>query len=133
MNPIETMIRLWMDECPSHWTDAERRAFVVEKKGLEIPALLSAHRTALEAMIEANARAEVNRVTRIILDSLDEQARKYLRLVARHEADPDTGPYGTVGALGENGAAPAIRDLVRQAERHRRMGAVEQSSNRKAA
>src|SRR5690242_4850323 len=43
-------------------------------------ALLAQHRRDLEAMIADNRQASVNKVTRHILDSLDEQARDYLKL-----------------------------------------------------
>jgi hypothetical protein len=128
--PLERMILIQMTAYPSTMPDEDRRELAIKALGFDIPALLDGHRTALETMIETNARADVNRVTQIILDGLDGQARKYLRLIARHEADPDRTPYGTRGALGENGAAPAIRDIVSRAERHR---ARQSSDHRKAA
>lgn len=93
-----------------------------------IQTLLAGHRAALETMIELNDRASVDRVTRFILDDLSDQGRRYLRLVEKHERSPDEGPYGTLGALGRNGAAPAIADIVGRSERHRCLGRIERAA-----
>lgn len=83
-------------------------------------ALLAAHRRSLETLLAMNERAEVDRVTRRILDDLSDQARTYLARIARHEPDPTAGfRWSTLGMFGPNGCGPAIADLVRQSEFHR--------------
>jgi hypothetical protein len=80
--------------------------------------LLAGHRADLEAMLAANKAANVDRITRRILDGLDEQARDYLARIDR--ADCSQGfRYSTLGMFGENGCGPAIRDIVRSAAWHR--------------
>lgn len=73
----------------------------------------------LRDMIHANGQAHVGQVTRIILNGLDDDARRYLRRIEKALRCPVEGPYGTLGEFGENGCAPAIRDIIRQAKWHR--------------
>jgi hypothetical protein len=94
----------------------------------QIRALLAEHRSTLETNISINEQACVDRVTRLILDDLTDQSRTYLRRVEKHERDPDEGPFGTLGAMGRNGAGPAIADIVRQSEFHRCRGKMEQAA-----
>lgn len=79
-------------------------------------------RCALIAMLRANAGARVDKVTRHILDSLDEQARIYIRRLDKALRHPIAPPYGSLGTFGENGEGPAIADIIRQAEFHRARG-----------
>lgn len=102
---------------------------------MKAASLLHAHRTALETMLDMNAAAPVDRVTRLILDGLDRQARHFLRRITRAETDlrrsPENFERMTLGEFGENQFAPAIRDICKQAEFHRAMAATK--AQRKAA
>lgn len=83
--------------------------------------LLQSHRAALLAMIGANDAAHVDRPGRFALDGLSERARRY---VGQLEHELKT-PAGIVASLwGENGKAPTIRAMVREADRMREMSAV---------
>jgi len=87
--------------------------------------LLSFHKASLEDMIETNARACVEKVTRIILDGLDERARKFLRIIAEAEKRISEGfVRGALIMFNIYGGAPAIHDIINQAERHRALGAL---------
>lgn len=90
-------------------------------------ALLSQHRRDLEAMLAANARASVNRITRMILNGIDEQARTWLARIDREDAS-EGFRFSSAGMFGPNGHAPAIADLIRSAEQHRRMGQMERAA-----
>lgn len=85
-------------------------------------ALLASHRDALETLIEANA-APYPRVTRLLLDGTTRQAIRYLRRIAHAEDEmrraPDAFAGLILGEFGENGCAPAIRDICKRAEMHR--------------
>lgn len=84
--------------------------------------LLSSQREGLEVMLEMNARVQVDHVTRFALDTLDSEARGYL---ARIKTEQRLGPIGsaTTAVFGENGYAPAIRDIIKSAARFRALGA----------
>jgi hypothetical protein len=83
-------------------------------------------RSALETMLETNANAHVTSVTRRALDSFDEQARKFLRIIAKAEKEIGEGfVKGSLIMLNIHGGEPAIMDLVKQSERHRALGRVQ--------
>lgn len=87
--------------------------------------LLSSQREALETMLEMNAAARpgLSWTMRFILDEKDREARKHLlRMATEQRFGLIGGPYGTLGIFGENGYAPAIRDIVNSAERFRALG-----------
>lgn len=81
-------------------------------------------RNALTTMLTANAAANVDRITRRILDELDAQARKFLRLLDQAEKDRRDGVRGSRIMLSIHGDEPAIRDIVRRAKWHREHGKV---------
>lgn len=95
--------------------------------------LLTAQSFSLIALICANGAAKVDAVGRFALDGLTSRARRYLKAIdAELERGVIDGPNGTVGRFGENGHAPAIRALIREAARHREMGAVNQQERKVA-
>jgi hypothetical protein len=88
----------------------------------QIRDLLLTHKRDLETAIAANEAHEGDRITRTILDGLTRQLRRYLAAVTRdlQRLSPlDEGPFGLGGFWGENGKAPAIKDLIAQSELHR--------------
>ncbi len=88
-------------------------------------ALLHRHRAEMETMLAMNAQADVRPVTRTVLNGLDAEARRYLAQIERALVSPTQGFTGsTLGRWGENGKAPAVRDLCQRAERHRVAGAL---------
>lgn len=91
-------------------------------------AVLAGWRTDLEAMLADNAAASVDRTGRRILDGLDEQASKFIRVIARQERSPTEGPYGSLGHVGLYGGEAAIRDTIRRSEWHRRNGKQERKA-----
>lgn len=82
-------------------------------------ALLAEQRLALETLLELNAKAVVDKPGRSILNGLDKLAHRYLAKIRAEQRRVMDGPYGTLGSFGENGLAPRIRNLVRDAEFHR--------------
>lgn len=85
--------------------------------------ILTTSRAALLQMLADNEAASVDRIGRTILDGLDEDARRYLRLIdgelARH--CPDAAFFGSNGGVA---SVAAVEDLVRQSARQRELGSV---------
>lgn len=86
-----------------------------------IRATLAGHRIALTAMLEANAQSLAVGMRRRILDNLDERARTFLKVIADAEKRIAEGFHrGALIMLSIHGGAPAIADIIRQSEQHRR-------------
>lgn len=91
--------------------------------------LLSEHRKALETMLRNNAAAHVTRIARLSLNALDDRARTWLARIEREARSPSEGFTGsTLGMFGENGAAPGLRDICRQAQMTRERGRIERAA-----
>lgn len=74
----------------------------------------------LASTIEANDKAVVDRVGRLMLDGLNSQLGRYLRIL---RSAPN--PEGMVQYFGPNWHGPAVEDLISQSKFHRELGAVE--------
>lgn len=86
-------------------------------------ALLLSHRAALSAMIAANRACKADRVGRAILDAKSAEARRW---IARIDAELERGNgAGNEGLFGENGYAPALRDIIDQSKRQRELAVEE--------
>jgi len=85
-------------------------------------AMLALHRSDLETLLALNAAVDVDSTTRLILDGLDDQARRYLARIATAERDLSHGCDHAAWLLGPNGHAPAIADICQSAEWHRSHG-----------
>jgi hypothetical protein len=83
--------------------------------------LLQSHRAALIAMVAANSAAHVDVPGRFSLDGLTDRARNLIRIIDRELLTPDAI---VVGLWGENGKAPLLRAMVRDAKRMREMSAI---------
>lgn len=95
---------------------------------------LAQHRADLETMIVLNERADVPRYVRLALDELTDQGRKFLRVIDRAVKDQGCGfSRGSLVMLSIHGGEPAIRDIVKQAERFRAMAAVAKPIKRRIA
>lgn len=85
-------------------------------------------RNALTTMLTANAAANVDRITRRILDELDDQARMFLRLLDQADKDRREDLRGSRIMLSIHGGEEAVRDIIRQAKWHRRHGAIRRAA-----
>ena len=81
-------------------------------------------RSLLETMLATNAAVEVDDRAKRALGWLGQDARKFLRLIAKAEKDVRDGIRGATIMLQVYGGEPAILDIVNQAERTRALGAV---------
>ena len=80
-------------------------------------------------MLDTNKLARVGRVTRLILDHYDAQARKLLRWLV--DAEQRIGEGYSKGAFimfNIYGGEAAVLDIVRTAERHRAVGRMEEAA-----
>lgn len=88
----------------------------------QLIALLDGHKTTLDQVLALEATAVkqgADNVTRHNLNALGNRARRFLRRIEGTLNLPVLGSaHDDLGEWGENGWAPAIRDLARSAEFH---------------